>query len=335
MTLLKVVVAGVEAAVIGTCAATAVLIATEHGGSIADASILGAIAAVEALRVPTAMAIPRLKWSGAVVAVLLCLAITPLTVEGLLLASERLIHARTLGVAEAEENLVRAEAAYSAARSAEDRRLAAIAEARRHRAEIDKPVSLAPVPQGTCSGRARNGSRAVWDCRATLGAVAGNKAALEAHNAALRQADAATMAAEAVPATNLVPAQADLAEARRRLAVEKSESVMHRAAAARFGVDPANLGEDQFAKAKRVAMLALSVTIASATMLAGFVSSLPRWDGRPSRLSRAFRGLLLASRRRLRRIDETVRVERHEHVKFVYFDKITLPVARRSDNFCP
>jgi hypothetical protein len=98
---LRVVTTLVEICVISVCAATAVSIATEHGGSIWDASIVGAIAAVEALRVPTAMAIPKLRWSGAICAILLCLAITPLTAEGLILAADRLVHARSLGVARA------------------------------------------------------------------------------------------------------------------------------------------------------------------------------------------------------------------------------------------
>jgi hypothetical protein len=58
---LQAVVLVVEACVIAVCAVTAVNIATEHGGSIWDASIVGAIAAVERLRVPTAMAVPKLR----------------------------------------------------------------------------------------------------------------------------------------------------------------------------------------------------------------------------------------------------------------------------------
>jgi hypothetical protein len=77
-----------------------------------------------------------------------------------------------------------------------DRRDQAIAEARRHRTEIDRPVTFMPKPNGTSSGRARNGTRATHDCRSTLEAVAANKAVLEAHSAELKQADAAVRAAE-------------------------------------------------------------------------------------------------------------------------------------------
>jgi hypothetical protein len=164
-TLLRAVVAIVEVCVISVCAITAVSIATEHGGSIWNATIVAAIAAVECLRVPTAMTIPKLRWSGAICAIFLCLAITPLTAEGLILAADRLVHARSLGVAKAQDDFERAELAYDALKADADRRNQAIAEARKHRAEIDRPVSLTSVPSGTCSGRARNGGRATYDCR--------------------------------------------------------------------------------------------------------------------------------------------------------------------------
>jgi hypothetical protein len=146
---LRVVTILVEICVVSVCAVTAVSIATEHGGRVWDASIVGAIAAVECLRVPTAMAIPRLRWSGAVCAIALCLAITPLTAEGLILAADRLVQARSLGVARAQNDLERAQTAYDALKASADRRDQAIADARRHRAEIDKPVSLTQVPNGT------------------------------------------------------------------------------------------------------------------------------------------------------------------------------------------
>jgi hypothetical protein len=315
---LRAVVLIVELCVISVCAITAVSIATERGGSIWDASIVGAIAAVECLRVPTAMTIPKLRWSGAICATALCFAITPLTAEGLILAADRLVHARSLGVARAQDDLERAQAAYDALNANADRRNQAIADARRHRAEIDKPVTLTTVPNGTCSGRARNGARATYDCRSTLEAVAANQAALEAHSAELKQADAAVKAAKSEPVVNLTQTGADLAAAKQRLAAEKSDSVMHRAAAAWFGVTPADLSDAQFQAFARVAIGALAVSISTATMLAAFVSNLPKWDGKESRLARAFRAMLAARRKTLRRVRETVRTEYRDRVKLVY-----------------
>jgi hypothetical protein len=315
---LRAVVLIVELCVISVCAITAVSIATEHGGRIWDASIVGAIAAVECLGVPTAMAIPTLRRSGAVCAIALCLAIIPLTAEGLILAADRLVHARSLGVAQAQDDLERARLAYDALKASVDRRDQAIADARRHRAEIDKPLSLAPVPSGTCSGRARNGARAVYDCRSTLEAVEANRAALAAHSAELKQADAAVRAAESVPAVSLERAGAELATSKQRLAAEKSDSVMHRAAAAWFGATPAELSDAQFQAFARVAIGALAISISTATMLAAFVSNLPKWDGKPSRLARSFRAMLAACRKTLRRLRETVRTEYRDRVKLVY-----------------
>lgn len=329
MNVLKPVTWLVEGAVISTCAVTAVLIATEHGGSPWDASIVGAIAAVECLRIPTAMAIPKLRWSGVFCAVALCLAITPLTAEGLILAADRLVHARTLGAARAAGEVERAQLAYDALKAEADRREAVIAGARRHRAEIDKPVSLAPVPSGTCSGRARNGARAVFDCRSTLEAVEANRASMAAHGAELRQADADVRAATSAPAVDLTKAGAELAAAKQELAVEKGGSVMHRAAAAWFGVTAAELTDAQFQSFARVAIGALAISISTATMLAAFVSNLPKWDGRPSRLARAVRAFLAARRRALHR-PRTVFVDRIVRVHVPTHPETGMPLDRRS-----
>jgi hypothetical protein len=315
---LRLVALLVEVAVISVCAATAVSIATEHGGSVWDASIVGAIAAVEALRVPTAMTIPKLRWSGAICAVLLCVMITPLTAEGLILAADRLVHARSLGVARAQDEMERAQTAYDALKASADRRDQAIAEARRHRTEIDRPATLMPTPSGTCSTRARGGLRATYDCRSTLEAVAANKTALEAHSAELRQADAAVKAAENAPPVNLSQASEDLASVKQRLAVERNGSVMHRAASAWFSVNPAELSDGQFQAFARVAIGALAISISIATMLAAFVSNLPRWDGKPSKLERALRAMPAARRKTLRRIKEAVRTEFRDRVRFIY-----------------
>jgi hypothetical protein len=93
---------------------------------------------------------------------------------------------------------------------------------------------------------------------------------------------------------------------------------MHRAASAWFGVNPAELSDAEFQSFARVAIGALAISISTATMLAAFVSNLPRWDGKPSKLSRAFRATLAARRKRLRRIEETVRTEYRDRVRFIY-----------------
>jgi len=328
---LRVMTLLVEVAVISVCAVTAVSIAVEHGGRIWDASIVGAIAAVECLRVPTAMAIPKLKWSGALCAIALCLAITPLTAEGLILAADRLVHARSLGVARAQDDLSRAQGVYDSLKAQADRRDAAIAEARRHRAGIDRPVSLAPVPSGTCSGRLRNGARATYDCRATLEAVEANKAALAAHSAALRQADAAVLAAENAPSIDLKQAGADLTASKQRLAVERGDSVMHRAAAVWFGVAPAELSDAQFQSFARVAIGVLAIAISTATMLAAFISNMPGRDGKESRLARALRAMIAARRRRIRQYEPTIITKFRDRIVYVPCDSATGQILNPDD----
>jgi hypothetical protein len=263
------------------------------------------------------MAIPKLRWSGAVCAIALCLAITPLTAEGLILAADRLVHARSLGVARAQDDLERAQLAYEALKAEADRRDGAIETARRARAEADKPVSLTPMPTETCSSRTNRGQFA-YECPSVKAAIASNREAMREHAAELKQADAAVRAAESAPAISLERADADLASAKQRLAVEKNDSVMHRTAAAWFGVTPGELSDAQFQAFARVAIGALAISVATATMLAAFVSNLPKWDGKKSRVARAFRAMLAAKRKTLRRLKETIRVEQREHVRFVY-----------------
>jgi hypothetical protein len=67
-----------------------------------------------------------------------------------------------------------------------------------------------------------------------------------------------------------------------------------------------------------VAIAALAISISTATMLAAFVSNLPRWDGKPSKIARALRAMLAARRKTLRRIKETVRTEFRDRVRFIY-----------------
>jgi hypothetical protein len=148
--------------------------------------------------------------------------------------------------------------------------------------------------------------------------VEANKAALEAHRADLKLADAALLAAESTPAVDLSRAGSDLASARTRLGVERGGSVMHRAASAWFGVNPAELSDDQFQAFARVAIGALAISISTATMLAAFVSNLPRWDGKPGKLSRAVRATLASMRKRLRRIEPTIVTQFRDHTVYVH-----------------
>jgi hypothetical protein len=165
----------------------------------------------------------------------------------------------------------------------------------------------------------------------SLEAVEANRAALAAHSAELKQADAAVKAAESAPAVSLERAGAELAAAKQRLAAEKSDSVMHRAASAWFGVTPGELSDAQFQAFARVAIGALAISISTATMLAAFVSNLPQWDGKESRLARAFRAMIAARRKTLRRIEaRTVVVDRIVRVHVPTHPDTGMPLDRRA-----
>jgi hypothetical protein len=147
----------------------------------------------------------------------------------------------------------------------------------------------------------------------------------------LKQADATVRAAENAPAVSLERAGADLASAKQRLAVEKSDSVMHRAAAAWFGVTPAQLSDAQFQAFARVAIGALAISISTATMLAAFVSSMPKWDGKPSKLTQAMRRLIAARRRKVRQYEPTIITRFRDRVVYVPCDSATGQILNPDD----
>ena len=70
MNYLKPAVFAVEGVVVGTCATAAWQIATMHGGDPWACAPVATIAAMECLRVPLAMSLPKLKFAGISFAVL-------------------------------------------------------------------------------------------------------------------------------------------------------------------------------------------------------------------------------------------------------------------------
>jgi hypothetical protein len=312
--------------VISTCALAAYQIATAHGGSISACAPILTIAAMESLRVPVAMTIPKLKWLGKVLAVALLIGITPLTFEGMALAFEQFMHQRVVEVVDAE---TKADAAKQALKSAQadaakrksevDRLSAEIKDAEAHRIEIAKQepiLQTLPTPQ-ICSSFNKRGQRVTYACPDQGIAKSVDKANTDAratHNEQLRNAESeVTRAREALrdgaakPVLDERKAEADLAQAQRAAEDAMAASVMHRAAAAWFGVDVGNLSRSQFETFKRWAMYGLAGATATVTMIAGFVSNTPRRDGKPTKVDQAIRAYFARRRKKLVRVVEKIK----------------------------
>jgi hypothetical protein len=319
--LLKTVTFVVEGVVISTCAVAAYQIATAHGGSVWACAPILTIAAMESLRVPVAMTIPKLKLMGKILATALLIGITPLTFEGMALAFEQFMHQRVVEVADAEtkadtakQGLESAQADAANRKSELDRLSAEIKDAEAHRAEIDKQQPILqplPAPQ-MCSSFDKKGRRVTYACPDQGIARSVDKQNAEAgatHNEQLRNAESeVTRAREALrdaaarPVLDERKAEADLAQAKSAVEDAMAASVMHRAAAAWFGVDVGNLSRSQFETFKKWAMYGLAGATATVTMIAGFVSNMPRKDGKPGKVGQAWRAFLARRRKKLVRI---------------------------------
>jgi hypothetical protein len=352
--LLRTITFGVEAVVISTCALAAYQIATAHGGSIWACAPILTIAAMESLRVPVAMTIPKLKWMGRVVAIALLIGITPLTFEGMALAFEQFMHQRVVEVAAAQTKFDEAQVAVENASKAVEQRTAEldrlnqeVKDAEGHRVEIAKqrPTHDDLPPAEPCSTYAKKGGKLVlvkYDCSdkgIARSVAAANADARKTYDQQLQAAQDevaksrnALRGAEAAPAPDQQTSRTELKKAESALEEAMASSVMHRAAAAWFGIDVGNLSRQQFETFKKWAMYGLASATATVTMLAGFVSNMPRRDGKPTRVDQAIRAYFARRRKKLVRIVEKIKQApplKILEIKYVPFDPASGRVINR------
>jgi hypothetical protein len=327
---LKAASIGAEVAVISTLAVSSWHIAFAGDGARdwLAAAPLATVVALESLRLPLAFRLPRMRLLGFAGGVAMLAGLSVITGEAASLAFENLIFQRTRPAAEAERDLAKAEidrAALTEAAAQRAKEIATLAgeveAARKHRADIDKPLALqAPPPGRTCAGR-----RGSWNCGASVQAeaVRANAAAQKAHADELKDASMAVKAAEArleavAPAPDMRAADLAIAEAKRRLADARAANPMFRVAAAWQRTPVENLTSEQFEIVKHFAVIALASATALATALAAVISALPDRGSKPSKLARAVRAMIAARRKTLRRLEETVRVEYRDRPRFIY-----------------
>jgi hypothetical protein len=296
--------------------------ATENGGSMWDATPLITIGLIECLRTPIAMRIPQLKLGGALVAIALCIGITPVTGEAMIMAADRLFHARTANVYAAEEVRDIAKSAFDASHDAADARDKAIADARAHEADIaaQKPTLQQVPPTIQCNGHDKHNRPISWACPnpAQEEATKGNKKAQAEYDERVKAAQKAVADSEATSAVDVKGLERTLKEAEAGVIKAKDHSTMHRAAASWFGVSVAQLTDDQYEQFARICMIAIAASVSFVTMISAFVSNLPTRDGKSGKLVNAIRRRLAAKRKSLRKYVPTIVTQFKDRVKYVH-----------------
>ena len=319
-----------EALVIAIVAGAGLLISLSGGGSMAMAAPLVLIACAEALRLPLSAMATRLRLFGKLLAAVALLAIAVGSAEGLAVAFEAFLQNRVVEIAHAARNVERAQQAVDKAvgeRALNDANVAGLADQVR---ELDAEVAalaheLPTPPAGTnrtCTGK--KGARVT--CAADANAVAAYATGLKAYNERLQSLASQRGALQAkVDAARAFEPPAALPEAARALLDAKEtfdekagQSPVWRLTAAVFSERMSAVTETQFATVKKFVVATLAVTFATLSMAVSIVAHARLKNDAPSKLARAFRALLAARRKTLRRLEVRTVTEFKDRTKFVY-----------------
>jgi hypothetical protein len=321
---LFVVLVGYEIAIVSVIMATGVSIALASGGTIAAAAPIIVIGLAESMRIPLAGWSVKLSAAGKMLAWLTLLAIALASFEGLALVFSIYIDNRLSNVLSAQHRLESVQHIVDQNASDVSAFTAEIAELDAESAALAK--SMPQPPAGTNRVCTWKGQRVT--CAADAIGAATYQTAMKAYDSRLNDITAKRAASQArIDAKrNEKGVRQEIEKARQDLDEELARSPMHRLAASLFGVRVSNLTEDQFGLMKRIAVIGLAGTFATLSMLVSLVVHLePKSDARPSKLSRAFRAMIAARRKKLRRVEERVRTEFRD--KFIYVP--TDPVSGR------
>ncbi len=344
MKALKVFAIGAEATVVSTLAVSSYHIAFSGPNPdwLAAAPLL-TVVALESLRLPIAFNLPRTRLTGTLLSGAMLIGLSVITGEAASVAFENLIFQRTRPVVEAERdltdiNIARASLTGQTARHDQivARLTADVETARKHRAEIDKPVQLqaSPTlqtipPAQTCRGKkgvtwncGAGAQEAVRKANATIQTkiAADNATAQASHDAELKAADArideaAARLAAVPPTPDMSASDADVAAAQRRVTDARTMNPMFRVAAAWQKIPVEKLSSEDFEGVKHYAVIALATATAVTSALVAFLSALPE-RGNNGKIGRAIRKMAAARRRTVRKFVE--RIEYRDRTKFVY-----------------
>jgi hypothetical protein len=333
MNALRVAAIGAEIAILGATATVAWGLVANSGALLVTAPIVLAATAVEAVRLPLVLRIPRLGLLSAVGALTLALALSTLTAETLVLGVDSVLTARSLTVSEAETRLAEAQTSLDAAKSdmarrdtERDRLTAAVTAAQQHSEQVGRETVALQGNPSVSVYRGRKGWVAPGAGAANEAAGANAKAQAEhAKRAAAAEADltAARAALAALHSIEPKAEEADLVTAKRAVERERAANPMSRLAAAIFRTDTANLTAEDYQAFRRFVTLSLAGLMAGGTLAAGLISALPERGTRQGKLARAIRAMVAARRKRLRRIEPTIEYRDRTIFRYVPTDPVS------------
>jgi hypothetical protein len=309
---LKLAAIGAEIAILGATATVAWGLVAGSGNLLVTAPIVLAATAVEAVRLPLVLRIPRLGLLSAVGALALALTLSTLTGETLVLGVESVLTARSAAVTVAETKLAEAQTGLDAAKADaarrdqdRDRLTAAVTAAQTHSEEIGREAVALQANPSVSAYRGRKGWVAPGSSAANAIAGSNSRAQAEhARRAAAADADLAIArsALAALKPIDLKAEEADLVTAKKAVERERAANPMTRLAASIFRTDTANLTAEDYQAFRRFVTLSLAALMAGGTLAAGLISALPERGTRsPSKLSRMVRAWLARRRRSIYR----------------------------------
>ena len=285
---LKVAAIGAEIAVLGATATVAYGLVAGSGNLLVAVPVVVAATALELTRLPLVMRAGsgKLGFFGAAGAFLLASCITLVTAETLVLGVDGLLAARSVSTAAAETHLAQVRTAYDAAKAdaarrdqERDRLTAAVAEAQKHAETIEHAAVSLQTNPAVSAYRTRKGGWVAPGSGAANTVAAANARAQADHTRQVEAAEAdlttARAALTAVAPVNIKAEEADLVTAQQTVERERAANPLSRLAASLYQTDVAHLRPEDYATVLKVITLSLAFLMATGTLVAGLISSLP------------------------------------------------------------
>ena len=340
MNVLKASAICAEIAILGATTTVAWRLVADCGDIRIAGPIVAAAAAVELVRLPLVLRIPKLKLGAAMGALTLAVGLSVLTGETLALGVDALLNARSSAVAAAETKLAEAQTSYDAAKADMDRRdgerdrlAAAVTVAQAHSEEIGREIVPLQTNPAVSAFRTKKG----WAAPGTgaANAVANANARAQADHAARAAAAETALASARAALAALKPVdikaeEAGLTAAKQIVERERSANPMSRLAASIYRVGTSDLRDEDYQAVRRFVTLSLAGLMAGGTLTAGLISALPERGNRPGRVSNAIRLWIARKRKsvvrtveipgpeRIVEVDKILRVPGPETIKTVW-----------------
>jgi hypothetical protein len=320
MNVLKASAICAEIAILGATTTVAWRLVADSGDIRIAGPIVAAAAAVELVRLPLALRVPKLKLGAAIGALTLAIGLSVLTGETLALGVDALLNARSSAVAAAETKLAEAQTSYDAVKADAARRdreheqlVAAVATAQAHSEEIGRETVPLQANPSVSAFKTKKGWAAPGTGAANAAANANAKAQADHAARATAAETALASARDTLAALKPVDVKAEetgLTAAKQAVERERAANPMSRLAASIYRVSTSDLRDEDYQAVRRFVTLSLAGLMAGGTLAAGLISALPERGSRPGRVANAIRLWVARKRKSVVRVVEIPGPER-------------------------